>query len=229
MVGRAKGRRKLSAAARRRIGVAVASSRRRLGKARRKYLPPAEAARLEAKNHGRQLSRAIKRKLPASQIREIRRQQTRASVRAAKAKSLEKDANILSVIKFGSNMKTLFQNPDFSDITFVVHGQRVFAHKNILAAQCEYFNVLFKPQSPFAESGCSEIEVTEWSHNAFMAVLEWLYTCHTPTDQAPQSLREVASIADRYILPELKAVCGAILKRQGQPSWCDTLPGVVQV
>jgi len=198
---------------RRKWAAAGAAAARTLGKARRKNLPPAAQARREVLSHTNRLTLARKQKLPSKTLNEIQEQISRARVRKAKAMALEQDANVRSVIKFGSNMKKFFQNPDFSDITFLVHGQEVFAHKNILAAQCEYFNVLFKPKSPFAESGCSEIEVREWSHNAFVAVLEWLYTCHTPTDQSPQNIREVATIADFYNLPELKAVCGAILKR----------------
>lgn len=213
MVGRAK------AKARRTAAQAAGAFSVAAAKARRKNLSPAEAARREMNCAKYRLQMATQQKLSAQTCSGFRAHVTQARGRAAKATSLEQDVNVRSVIKFGSNMKKLFQNPDFSDITFVVHGQKLFAHKNILAAQCEYFNVLFAPKSPFAESGCSEIEVMrEWSHNAFVAVLEWLYTCHTPTDQSPQSMREVATIADFYNLPELKAVCGAILKRHGQPS-----------
>merc|ERR1719221_1037484 len=59
------------------------------------------------------------------------------------------------------NMRRLLNSPDFSDITFVVEGKRIYAHKAILVAQCEHFHAMFSG-GRFAEARESEIEIRDW-------------------------------------------------------------------
>jgi hypothetical protein len=108
------------------------------------------------------------------------------------------------------NMRRLLNSPDFSDITFVVQGQKIYAHKAILAAQCEHFHAMFSG-GRFVESKQSEIEIPDWSHVAFFAMLEWLYTGHTPRELSPGHQTEILGLADHYTLDGLKHVCENVL------------------
>ncbi|XP_063200648.1 BTB/POZ domain-containing protein 19 isoform X2 [Chroicocephalus ridibundus] len=85
---------------------------------------------------------------------------------------------------FTSALRTLVNNPQFSDVTFVVgrEQQKVFAHRCVLACRCQAFRGMFSqgpvgsedppgsipPQGPFI-LGNVQPEV-------FLAVIEFLYT-----------------------------------------------------
>jgi len=118
--------------------------------------------------------------------------------------------NDVAVHSLIENMKKLLNSPDFSDITFVVQGQKVYAHKAILVAQCEHFHAMFSG-GRFAESNQAEIEIPQWSHVAFLVMLEWLYTGHTPRELSAAHLTEVLGLADHYTLDGLKHVCENVL------------------
>jgi len=124
---------------------------------------------------------------------------------------LEESAlNDVAVHLLIENMKKLLNSPDFSDITFLVQGQKIYAHKAILVAQCEHFHAMFSG-GRFAESSQTEIEIPQWSHVAFLAMLEWLYTGHTPRELSAAHLTEVLGLADHYTLDGLKHVCENVL------------------
>jgi hypothetical protein len=65
----------------------------------------------------------------------------------------------------------------FSDITFVVEGRKVYAHKCIMAARNEDF---FKKMlmGPLRESSESVIPIPNMSYHVFIALLEYIYTGH---------------------------------------------------
>mmetsp|Transcript_88738 Transcript_88738/g.185549 ORF Transcript_88738/g.185549 Transcript_88738/m.185549 type:complete len:522 (-) Transcript_88738:66-1631(-) len=124
---------------------------------------------------------------------------------------LEESAlNDVAVHRLIENMRKLLNSPDFSDIAFVVQGQKIYAHKAILVAQCEHFRAMFGG-GRFAESTMAEIEIQQWSYVAFLAMLEWLYTGHTPRELSSAHLTEVLGLADHYTLDGLKHVCENVL------------------
>lgn len=73
-----------------------------------------------------------------------------------------------------SNLRGLLQGGEFSDVTLVVGGKRIPAHRNILAANCSYFRQMFLGQ--MKESTLQEIEIHGWSADAYTAMLEFIYT-----------------------------------------------------
>lgn len=95
------------------------------------------------------------------------------------------------------NIGNLLNNREFSDITFVVEGQEIYAHKAILVAQCEPFRDMFM---------CTDgkIPIHEWSHTAFHAMLESLYTGNCPQKLTPNQMTEVLGLVDRYMCDWLK-------------------------
>ena len=53
--------------------------------------------------------------------------------------------------------------------TFVLGGERIYAHKVILWAQCPYFKAMFESDMRESQAG-ADIEVNNWSAQAFMAL-----------------------------------------------------------
>jgi hypothetical protein len=112
----------------------------------------------------------------------------------------------VAVLTLIVNMRRLLNNPDFSDITFVVEGKRLYAHKAILVAQCEHSHAMFSGER-ILESHKMEIEIPQWGFTAFAAMLEWLYTGHTPRELPAVHLMEVLGLANHYTLDGLKHAC----------------------
>lgn len=103
------------------------------------------------------------------------------------------------------NMKRLYNNPDlFPDIVFVVQGRRVYAHKAILAMQCDQFGAMFK--SGMRESREAEITIPSWTHEAFVRMLEFLYTGSIESFKLDFAI-DLLGLSDHYTLGGLKRLC----------------------
>eukprot|EP00555_Chaetoceros_dichaeta_P002262 CAMPEP_0198252970 /NCGR_PEP_ID=MMETSP1447-20131203/3445_1 /TAXON_ID=420782 /ORGANISM="Chaetoceros dichaeta, Strain CCMP1751" /LENGTH=71 /DNA_ID=CAMNT_0043938431 /DNA_START=85 /DNA_END=296 /DNA_ORIENTATION=+ len=62
----------------------------------------------------------------------------------------------------------------YSNITFLVEGQKVNAHLTILAGRCEHFAAMF--WSGMRESVEREIATPNISKTVFILLMEYLYT-----------------------------------------------------
>ncbi|XP_063143101.1 BTB/POZ domain-containing protein 19 isoform X8 [Rattus norvegicus] len=73
---------------------------------------------------------------------------------------------------FSTALRSLINNPRYSDICFVVGQERqeVFAHRCLLACRCNFFQRLLGPGIP------SPVVLSTVPAEAFLAVLEFLYT-----------------------------------------------------
>jgi leucine-zipper-like transcriptional regulator 1 len=115
-----------------------------------------------------------------------------------------------------------FNDEEFSDVTFIVQGRRVYGHRMVLAIVSDIFRAMFT--SGFRESSSSEIEITDCSYDAFLAVMEYIYTGKIPSvclftipnalDLGIKSESDVANkvvdileLADRFFLDHLKQIC----------------------
>jgi len=115
----------------------------------------------------------------------------------------DKDTDI-SVLpsSYNGDFKYLYTHQLFSDITFVVEGQKITAHKCVLAARCEKFRAML--QNSFKEGQQTEIFL-DCKLAPFHALLEYLYTDSIPADC--DSLFEVLALAEEYLLVQLKSIC----------------------
>lgn len=68
----------------------------------------------------------------------------------------------------------LLASPDFSDVTFVVEGERIHAHRLVLAARCEYFRAML--YGGLKESSETEVQLEGTNALAFRTLLEYIYT-----------------------------------------------------
>eukprot|EP01112_Ceratiomyxa_fruticulosa_P008154 TRINITY_DN2109_c0_g1_i4.p1 TRINITY_DN2109_c0_g1~~TRINITY_DN2109_c0_g1_i4.p1 ORF type:complete len:553 (-),score=112.31 TRINITY_DN2109_c0_g1_i4:287-1945(-) len=98
------------------------------------------------------------------------------------------------------------ENKMYSDISFIVEGKALHAHKAILSARSEHFKRLF--QTPMKESS-GEVEVGETRYEVFRVLLEYLYTGDDKLI-TPETSVELLSLSEQYLLPHLKGLCEEI-------------------
>jgi N-acetylneuraminic acid mutarotase len=108
-----------------------------------------------------------------------------------------------------TNLRQLLNNQSlFPDITFIVEGKPIYAHKAILAVQCDQFQAMF--MSGMKESRESEVVIPNWSYSAFLSMLEFLYTGRV-IDFQPKIALDLLGLADHYTLGGLKRLCENML------------------
>lgn len=115
----------------------------------------------------------------------------------------EKDSDITVLpTSYQGDFKYLYSQQVFSDVTFIVEGQKVTAHKCVLAARCEKFRAML--QNSFKEGQQNEISL-DCKLAPFQAMLEYLYTDNIPADC--DLLFDVLALAEEYLLLQLKSIC----------------------
>eukprot|EP00752_Nemacystus_decipiens_P017544 g15723.t1 len=104
---------------------------------------------------------------------------------------------------FMSDIRSLLDNQDLSDVTFVVEGTPVYAHKALLAARCPHFRAMFT--SGMRESHEQEVVIPHVRLPIFKILLEYIYA-----DSVEVSLEDAVELfiaADLYTLDRLKGLC----------------------
>uniref|UniRef100_A0A8C3GKT3 BTB domain containing 19 n=1 Tax=Cairina moschata TaxID=8855 RepID=A0A8C3GKT3_CAIMO len=116
---------------------------------------------------------------------------------------------------FTAALRTLVNNPQFSDVTFVVgrEQQRVFAHRCVLACRCQAFRGMLggcgedppgsvPPQGPFVLGNVQP--------DVFLAVIEFLYTNSVSLNS--HIALEVLTSSVEYGLQDLCKLCVEFIK-----------------
>ncbi|CAM5136481.1 unnamed protein product [Eretmochelys imbricata] len=111
---------------------------------------------------------------------------------------------------FAAAIRSLVNNPRFSDVTFVVGRERqeVFAHRCILACRCQTFQGMLCQPQPGAQEPWPPQTPLVLSHvqpEVFLAVIEFLYT-NSVTLNSLIAL-EVFTSAVEYGLVDLRKLC----------------------
>lgn len=76
---------------------------------------------------------------------------------------------------YQNDMERMLQDTRFSDVEFVVNGERIQAHRCILAARSQYFATMFA--SSFREAQANApVHVKDTSAAAFRSLVKYLYT-----------------------------------------------------
>nr|XP_055197971.1 BTB/POZ domain-containing protein 19 isoform X3 [Nyctereutes procyonoides] len=106
---------------------------------------------------------------------------------------------------FSTALRSLLNNPQYSDVCFVVGQERqeVFAHRCLLACRCNFFRGLLGPK--LGPGMPSPVVLSTVPAEAFLAVLEFLYTNSVRLHR--HSVLEVLTAAVEYGLEELRALC----------------------
>ena len=129
-----------------------------------------------------------------------------------------------------ADLTRLINNPDLSDVTFLVEGQEVHANKSILAVRSEYFKVMLygrmreglissgdegdgEEEYTIAKKTCrGPIELQDVSHDVFLKVLEYLYT-DAVRDITLDIGVSLLIISERFMLDRLKGLCEDSIRR----------------
>ncbi|XP_053325437.1 BTB/POZ domain-containing protein 19 [Spea bombifrons] len=107
-------------------------------------------------------------------------------------------------------LRGLINDPQFSDVTFVVGKERqvVHAHRCILACRCKVFQGMFSKQLQAAKSS-QELQVpfvlADMHPEVFLAVMEFLYTNSVTLNNV--IALEVLTSAVEYGLDDLRKLC----------------------
>ncbi|XP_034507221.1 BTB/POZ domain-containing protein 19 isoform X2 [Ailuropoda melanoleuca] len=106
---------------------------------------------------------------------------------------------------FSTALRSLLNNPQYSDVCFVVGQERqeVFAHRCLLACRCNFFQRLLGPK--LGPGTPSPVVLSTVPAEAFLAVLEFLYTNSVRLHR--HSVLEVLTAAVEYGLEELRELC----------------------
>lgn len=111
--------------------------------------------------------------------------------------------------KYASQIRTLVNDDEFSDVTFIIENQQVFAHRAILAARCEPFAAMLR--SGMRESVEGVIPIPNVRRDVFLLLLEYIYcdTVKVPVEKAI----ELYICADLYDMERLREICCNVVKR----------------
>mmetsp|Transcript_35701 Transcript_35701/g.83574 ORF Transcript_35701/g.83574 Transcript_35701/m.83574 type:complete len:506 (+) Transcript_35701:364-1881(+) len=101
-----------------------------------------------------------------------------------------------------SDLRCFLNEQKLSDVTFIVEGKPVYAHK-LLCMRCSYFRAMFEGQMREAQQ--KTITIPNISHRVFLTLLEYLYT-----DEVEISLDMAMDLfvaADQFGVERLKRLC----------------------
>ncbi|XP_032314686.1 ankyrin repeat and BTB/POZ domain-containing protein 1 isoform X2 [Camelus ferus] len=102
----------------------------------------------------------------------------------------------------------------FPDICFRVDGYSFLCHKAFFCSRSDYFRALLEDhfqesQEPEASGGLPAVTLQGVSAEVFTHVLYYVYSDHT--ELLPEAAYDVLAVADMYLLPGLKQLCGRSL------------------
>lgn len=112
-------------------------------------------------------------------------------------------------IEYSSQLRRLVDDEEFSDVTFMVENQPVYAHKAVLAGRSDHFAAMFR--SGMRESVERVITIPNFSKGAFLLLLEYLYTDCVKIDV--EHSVELYMAADLYHLERLRDMCCFVVRR----------------
>ena len=115
--------------------------------------------------------------------------------------------------KYASQIRSLVNDDEFSDVTFIIENQQVYAHRAILAARCEPFAAMLR--SGMRESVEGVIPIPNIRRAVFLLLLEYIYcdSVKVPVEDAI----ELYICADLYDLEKLRDVCCNVVRRHLSP------------
>ncbi|ETV97749.1 hypothetical protein, variant 4 [Aphanomyces invadans] len=113
------------------------------------------------------------------------------------------------VSSLATDLAKLVNNPQRSDVQFRVDGQLIYGHRCILMARCEPLEIMLN--GPMRERSQAEIDIPELSHDAFLAMLHFIYTDKVPALERRATdidfVLDLIAIADQFLLDNMKRQC----------------------
>ena len=98
----------------------------------------------------------------------------------------------------------LLEDPTNADVTFIVQGETIKAHKIFLSIRSKYFQCMLT--SDVDENVNGEVKVPDIEPETFRGLLHFLYSGLAPENIADKAL-DLLLVADKYGVDELKQIC----------------------
>ncbi|EFA76882.1 Rab GTPase [Heterostelium album PN500] len=115
--------------------------------------------------------------------------------------------------EMGDKCKELFFGKKiFSDIQFRVEGKTIYAHKAFIYSRSAVVNAYVHATKDYAESQDATVELQDVSHDNFKAVLEYLYTAHSPIEEGDPV--GIMVLANRFGLTRLITLCELYISKE---------------
>ncbi|OQR94090.1 RCC1 and BTB domain-containing protein [Thraustotheca clavata] len=116
----------------------------------------------------------------------------------------------------GHDLSKLLNNPQRSDVEFVVEGISIYAHRCILMIRCEPLDAMLN--GSMRESLAAQIVIPHQSHAAFLAMLEYIYTDEVTALDHPATIDiefvlDLIALADQFLLSNLKLKCERAIQK----------------
>ncbi|KAJ3685880.1 hypothetical protein LUZ61_015044 [Rhynchospora tenuis] len=107
------------------------------------------------------------------------------------------------------DIKTFWRRGERFDVTFQVEGERIYAHRFMLAARSPVFEA--ELYGPMIEAISSSIKIKDMKVEVFKALFHFIYTDnfegHELKDLSVELVQDLFVAADRYALEMLKVQC----------------------
>lgn len=107
-----------------------------------------------------------------------------------------------------SDLAKLLNNSARSDVTFIVQGMPIYAHRCVIMCRCDPLERML--DGPMRESTQQKIVLHDQSFDVFMALLEYLYTDRVQALQEPHAVEfalDLLTVADQFLVEPLKMLC----------------------
>ena len=135
---------------------------------------------------------------------------------------------------YASRLRHFYNDEEFSDVTFLVEGRKVYGHKLVLSTVSDCFRAMF--MTGFRESGSekAEIEIPNCSHGSFMTMMEYIYTGKGPRDidvfreDGMDRALALLELSDQFFLYNLKQIVEGVLQPAVNGDTCAFLRQVAQ-
>jgi len=98
----------------------------------------------------------------------------------------------------------LLESPSNADLTFVVQGESIKAHKDILSVRSQYFERMFA--TDVEENVNDEVKVPDVEPEVFRGLMHFLYSGLAPEIAADKAL-DLLLVADKYGEDNLVTIC----------------------
>mmetsp|Transcript_22421 Transcript_22421/g.44006 ORF Transcript_22421/g.44006 Transcript_22421/m.44006 type:complete len:716 (+) Transcript_22421:238-2385(+) len=112
------------------------------------------------------------------------------------------------------DLRRMINNPARADVTFIVEDRPLYAHRVIIMARCEPFEVMLA--GPMREANQREIHLRDQQYHVILALLEFLYTDEVQalTDGVDLNFAlDLLAVADQFLVDRLKSLCEIAIQK----------------
>eukprot|EP01122_Echinamoeba_exundans_P001742 TRINITY_DN11746_c0_g1_i1.p1 TRINITY_DN11746_c0_g1~~TRINITY_DN11746_c0_g1_i1.p1 ORF type:complete len:642 (+),score=82.50 TRINITY_DN11746_c0_g1_i1:117-1928(+) len=118
-------------------------------------------------------------------------------------------AELMPTSNLVRDIERAFNNPELSDVVFLVEGKKIYANRFFLSMRCEKFRVQF--QQGFADAKSQEIIVNDIKYQHYYAFIRFIYTDRA--DFPLQDTIDILNLATQHYLTRLVRICEKRIKR----------------